>query len=49
MAAATDAAAIGRHGLIDTRTLGKPPTFAGDDAQWSEWSFQMKAHCACVH
>ena len=40
IAAAPKAAAS----LVDTRTIGKAPTFTGEHKDWSEWSFQFTAH-----
>ena len=31
----------GMNNLIDTKTLGKPATWGGDEERWEEWSFQM--------
>ena len=33
----------------DWRTLGRPPTFSGDEAEWTEWSFIMKSYLAVIH
>ena len=30
--------------LVDTRTIGKAPTFTGDHKDWPEWSFQFTAY-----
>ena len=30
--------------LVDTRTVGKSPTFTGEHKEWSEWSFQFTAY-----
>ena len=29
--------------LVDTRTIGKAPTFTGEHKKWPEWSFQFTA------
>ena len=30
--------------LVDTRTIGKAPTFIGEPNDWPEWSFQFTAY-----
>ena len=40
VAAAPKAAAL----LVDTRTIGKDPTFTGEHKDWPEWSFQFTAY-----
>ena len=30
--------------LVDTRSVGKAPTFAGEHNDWPEWSFQFTAY-----
>ena len=30
--------------LVDTRTIGKAPTFTGEHKDWPEWSFQFTAY-----
>ena len=30
--------------LVDTRTIGKAPTFTGEHKDWREWSFQFTAY-----
>ena len=30
--------------LVDTRTIGKAPTFTGEHKNWPEWSFQFTAY-----
>ena len=30
--------------LVDTRTIGKAPTFTGVHTDWPEWSFQFVAY-----
>ena len=32
--------------LVDTRTIGKAPTFTGEHGDWPEWSFHFTAHMA---
>ena len=27
---------------VDTKLLGKPPYFSGEEHDWKEWSFQFK-------
>ena len=34
--------------LPDTRLLGKPPSFEGDEAQYREWRFTMRAYSAVL-
>ena len=36
-------------GVIDTRTLGKPKTFAGQPAAWTTWQFTFKAFASATH
>ena len=40
-AAAPEAANSGAAGLniIDTKVLGKPPAFSGEEHAWAEWSW----------
>ena len=38
---------LGRRGL-DTRALGKPEVFEGQDAQWSDWAVVTKAYAALM-
>ena len=33
---------------IDTRTLGKPDTFSGEQGRWSDWKTVMTAYCAVI-
>ena len=33
---------------IDTRTLGKPDIFHGEDVKWADWRVIMKAYCSVV-
>ena len=30
--------------LVDTRTIGKAPTFTGEHKEWPEWSYQFTAY-----
>ena len=30
--------------LVDTRTIGKVPTFTGEHEDWPEWSFQFTGY-----
>ena len=39
----------GHGGLVDTRILGKPDTFHGDQAKWKDWSTVMRTYCAVVN
>ena len=39
----------GMNNLIDTKTLGKPATWGGDEERWEEWSFQMRSWLGCLH
>ena len=34
--------------MVDMRVLGKPSTFAGDEASWKSWSFVMLSFSAAV-
>ena len=35
--------------LVDTRLLGRPTTFAGEDeSSWIAWAFVFKAYCGAV-
>jgi len=36
------------HSFIDTRQIGKPFHFKGDDENWEEWSFKIKSYCGCL-
>ena len=36
-------------GVIDTRTLGKPKSFAGQTSEWTTWQFTFKAFACAVH
>ena len=36
-------------GRVDWKTLGRPPTFTGDEGEWNEWSFVMRSYLATVH
>ena len=29
---------------VDSRLLGRPPTFSGDEAGWEDWAFTMRAY-----
>ena len=29
---------------VDARLLGRPPRFTGVETEWSDWSFQARAH-----
>ena len=33
---------------IDTRTLGKPDTFHGEEQKWADWRVILKAYCGVV-
>ena len=35
--------------LVDTRTIGKAPTFTGEHKGWQEWSFQFAAFVGCAN
>jgi len=35
--------------IIDTKALGRPETFAGEEGQWDEWAFQMRSYLSCLH
>ena len=34
---------------VDARLLGRPPRFTGNEAEWSDWSFQAGAHFDTVN
>ena len=34
--------------LVDTRVLGRPSTWDGDETRWEEWSFQMRSWISCL-
>ena len=34
--------------VVDTRLLGRPSTFGGAEAEWSDWSFSMRAYGAAI-
>ena len=38
------AAARAAARLVDTRTIGKAPTFSGEHKDWPDWSFQCTAY-----
>ena len=35
--------------LVDTRTIGKAPTFTGEQRKWPEWSFQFTPYMGSVN
>ena len=35
--------------LVDTRSIGKIPTFNGDRESWNDWSFQFASFLAAAH
>jgi len=35
--------------IIDTKALGRPATFAGEEGEWDEWAFQMRSYLSCLH
>ncbi len=41
-------AAVGAMAGIDTRTLGKPDTFRGEEANWADWRVIAKAYFSVV-
>ena len=34
--------------VVDTRSLGRPSTFGGAEAEWPDWSFSMRAYGAAI-
>jgi hypothetical protein len=34
--------------VVDTRALGKPQSFDGNEALWKEWRFTFTAYAGCV-
>ncbi|CAK0851548.1 unnamed protein product, partial [Prorocentrum cordatum] len=35
--------------LVDTRTLGKPDVFTGEEHKWNDWKVIFKAYCGVVN
>ena len=35
--------------MIDTRTLGKPDIYTGDENKWQDWKVVVKAYCSVVN
>ncbi|CAK0830057.1 unnamed protein product [Prorocentrum cordatum] len=35
--------------LVDTRALGKPDVFTGEEHKWNDWKVIFKAHCGVVN
>ena len=35
--------------VVDTRIIGKPGNFSGEDADWKDWSTVMKAYSGACH
>ncbi|CAK0882798.1 unnamed protein product, partial [Prorocentrum cordatum] len=35
--------------LVDTRTLGKPDVFTGEEHKWNDWKVIFKAYCSVVN
>ena len=44
---AGDGVSLGSQ-VLDTRGLGKPPSFSGKDSEWMEWSFKFESWCALL-
>ena len=38
-----------RHGLVDTKGVGRPATFDGTQAKWSAWAFKVENFIASVY
>eukprot|EP00971_Amphidinium_carterae_P330781 6463992-Amphidinium_carterae.3 len=40
----------GSHGpgTVDTRSLGKPDTFTGEERKFHDWKTLVKAYCSCL-
>ena len=38
-----------RHGLVDTKGVGRPTTFDGTQAKWSAWAFKVENFIASVY
>eukprot|EP00973_Karenia_brevis_P049245 6830372-Karenia_brevis.AAC.1 len=36
------------QGVVDTRALGKPDSFKGEDAAWKDWSIVMRSYTSLV-
>jgi hypothetical protein len=37
-----------RHGVVDTRVIGKPEQYSGDPMKFADWSFKMRAYLGAV-
>ena len=37
-----------RQSLIDTRVLGKPDTFKGEQSKWTDWCFVLKSYLCAI-
>eukprot|EP00973_Karenia_brevis_P075839 10536956-Karenia_brevis.AAC.1 len=42
------AASGSQQGVVDTRVLGRPESFKGEDAAWKDWSIVMRSCTALV-
>ena len=38
-----------RHGLVDTKGVGRPSTFDGTQTKWSAWAFKVENFIASVY
>ena len=41
--------AVGSGMGVDTKILGKPPEFMGEDRKWAEWKRIFLVYAGCVH
>ena len=48
-AQAQSAPAPSRGSGLDTRTLGRPDSFNGDEKSWGDWSVVVRAYCGVVN
>eukprot|EP00975_Prorocentrum_lima_P040382 8476122-Prorocentrum_lima.AAC.1 len=35
-------------GLLDTRSIGRPRDFSGEEADWHAWVFAFRSYCALL-
>ena len=36
-------------GLVDTRLLGKPRTYGGNKAEWTQWKYVLRSYLGAVN
>ena len=44
----SDRLGMGEPGVLDTRVLGKPEKFSGDETRWGLWSFVMRCYAGAM-